>query len=282
MKYIILRTSLFFSLLFTAQQVLSKSEVQKVIDENDLVVVNAEASNIPVRYKKIVNAFGTILMEEKDENGAVEDSYFGCTGTHMGGGYVITAGHCVGANATLTSQTGCAFIEKNPLTLSNVELSEIQFGYRDQLAPFMKSKCQEIIAAQKNDDEGIDFAIIRVSPYPEEFILPDTTRHAIYGDTITIFSHPLGESLQWSKSCGNERVLNPDIPSQFIHHQCDTKPSSSGAAILNVLSLKIVGIHDGGLNDLDPATGLPLKTGMNYGTYILKSPLYEALKKLGF
>ncbi len=277
MKNILLIASIFLS----ATSSFSKIEIEKVIDDNDLVTVDKDISNIPFRYKKIMNAIGVVQYEQKNEDGKVEFSY-ACTGTHLGGGYVITAGHCVGASKTLSSQKDCSFIEKNPFMSSPVILSAIDFGYRDQVTPFMRSNCQEIVAALKDDDAGFDFAILKVSPYPEEFILPDITRRSILGDTVTIFSHPNGEALQWSKSCGVERVLRANIPGTFIQHQCDTKPGSSGAAIINVISLKVVGIHDGGFNDEDPATGLKLTTGMNYGTYILNSPLYDVLIKLGF
>jgi len=260
----------------------SKAAPDKVFGENDLLIVDKDITNIPFRYKKIVNAFGAMMYNEADDQGEVTDNYYACTGTHIGRGYVITAGHCVGATEKITSQQNCKFISEDPFISSNTSLATVDFGYRDQVVPFMKSKCQEIVAAMQNTETGYDFAILRVSPYPEEYILPDTSRRSIYGDTVTIFSHPNGEVLQWSKTCGVERILHPEVPEQFIQHHCDTKPGSSGAAIINALSLKVVGIHDGGLNDFDEASGLPQKTGMNYGTYILNSPLYEELKKLGF
>jgi V8-like Glu-specific endopeptidase len=255
----------------------SKAKTEKIIDDNDLVIVDAAASNVPLKYQKIVNAFGVIQFIEKDQDGNIADSYYGCTGTHLGRGYVITAGHCVGATEIVTSQANC-----NMGGDDSTVISEIHFGYRENVSPFMKSKCTEVVAAMKNDETGYDFAILKISPYPEEFILPDTNRRAATGDTVTIFSHPMGEVLQWSKTCGIEYSLHPEIPGSFIQHKCDTQRGSSGAAIINALTLKIVGVHDGGMNDFDLSTGRPLKTGMNYGTYILNSPLYEELKKIGF
>jgi V8-like Glu-specific endopeptidase len=269
------------SLLVSSVSIFAKPAAEKIIGDNDLVIVEKEGQNIPLRYQKMLNAFGVVQFQSKDQDG-LTDSFYGCTATHLGRGYVITAGHCVGAKSELSSQSDCSFMTKNPFETSTVVLNSVEFGYRDKLAPYMKSQCTEIVAAMKDDENGFDFAILKVSPAPEEFILPDTTRRSIIGDTVTIFSHPMGEVLQWSKTCGVERVLHPEIPGSFIQHQCDTKPGSSGAVIINALSLKIVGIHDGGLNDIDAATGIPLKTGMNYGTYILNSPLYEELKKLGF
>lgn len=260
----------------------AQNEIEKVFGKDDLVIVAADGRNIPLRFQKMLNAFGAVQYENKNESGQTTETFYGCTATHLGQGYVITAGHCVGATAELIAQKNCSMISKNPLDPSTVILAAIDFGYRDQLVPFMKSSCQEITAAIKDDDRGLDFAILKVSPYPDEFILPDTSHHSFADDKITLFSHPMGEVLQWSKTCNAARVLHADIPSSFVQYQCDTKPGSSGAAIISSRTLKIVGVHDGGVNDLDESTGMPLKTGMNYGTYISNSVLYNELKKLGF
>jgi hypothetical protein len=274
---------LFIAISVSTVFIFAQAIPEKIIGENDLVIVNKEASNIPFRYQKLVNAFGNVMYNEVDADGKLTDSYYGCTGTHMGNGYIIMAGHCVGATSVVTSQENCHFIQNdNPLISSQVHISTIDFGYREEGKPLMRSECQQIVAAMYDPVNGIDFAIVKVSTYPAEFILPDTKRRTITGDTLTIFSHPEGEVLQWSKTCGVERILHPELSSSFIHHKCDTKPGSSGAAIINVLSLRIVGVHDGGWNDFDIVTGLPLKSGMNSGTYILSSPLYNALKNIGF
>ena len=55
-------------------------EPSKIIGTNDLIAVNALATNIPLKYKALVNAFGLMSMS--------------CTATHIGNGYVLTAGHC--------------------------------------------------------------------------------------------------------------------------------------------------------------------------------------------
>ena len=109
---------------------------------------------------------------------------------------------------------------------------------------------------------------------PTATIAPELERRAIIGDTLTMFSHPEELPLRWSPFCGIERVQHPDLPKGAFHHQCDTNPGSSGATILNILTLKIIGIHDGGVVNSNG--------GMNYGTYIMNSPLYENLKALGF
>lgn len=279
LKYFNLFFLLFFSCFGFADSPL------KIIGENDLVLVNKDASNIPFRYKKIINAFGAVQFEDTAINEAgdeIKDYSYSCTATHIGRGYVLMAGHCVNARPTLTSFKGCQFDMEDPfLGKYSSRISSIDWGYREGLEPYMKSTCEEVVAAVQNDDTGVDFAIVRVSPAPEDYILPDMSRKAVFGDTVTIFSYPLGGPLQWSGLCGVERLQSEMFPETSAQHKCDTDRGSSGATIINALSLKIVGVHDGGAFDLDKDGNL-LTSGMNYGTYIFNSELYEALKNLGF
>jgi V8-like Glu-specific endopeptidase len=235
---------------------LSAVTVDKVIGNDDLRPVNADAANIPIQFQNLVNAFGRLSMD--------------CTGTHLGNGYVITAGHCFWSPPTLQRDLKCDDVT-------------IEWGLRKDAQPYLISKCEKIVFELNNGNH--DFAIIKVFPVPPVAILPDLNRRAVIGDTITIFSHPDKEPLQWAGFCGLERKVHGDLPTNTIQHKCDTKAGSSGAALINVLNHKIIGIHNGGVDGFafnkDPDL-LPQNTGMNYGSYVLDSPLYEALKELGF
>lgn len=232
------------------------ANIEKIIGDNELLLVAPDASNIPLRFQKLVNAFGKIGM--------------GCTATHIGHGYVLTAGHCFWAAPELQKDLDCADIA-------------IDWGVREGATPYLTSKCEKMIAQQTSDFN--DFAIMKVSPIPPVAIAPDMTRRAAIGDTLTVFSHPNELPLHWSHLCGVERVNHPELNANTIQHKCDTNPGSSGATLINVVSLKVVGIHDGGINGFqtikDPEL-LPMNTGMNYGTFIFNSPLYDALLELGF
>lgn len=246
-----------FVSLLTFTLAASASDTQKIIGENDLVTVNAEATNVPLKYRPLVDAFGLINM--------------GCTATHIGNGYVLTAGHCFWAGATPILDQDCAD-------------TTIDWGVREEKTSYMRSQCEKIIIAQR---DGInDFAILKVSPVPPVAIAPDMQRRAIIGDTVTIFSHPDELPLRWSRLCGVEMVQHPDLPAGSIQHKCDTNPGSSGATIINALTLKVIGIHDGGLGGnswADPQNpDSPISTGMNYGTFIQNSPLGDTLQSLGF
>ncbi len=221
-------------------------DIEKIIGEDDMIAVDATGSNIPARYKELINAFGILSM--------------GCTATHIGNGYVLTAGHCFYASEEPTANLECGD-------------TTISWGVREGVEPYLTSTCETILIAQQSSG-GNDFALIKVSPVPTAAIAPELTRRAIVGDTLTMFSHPEELPLRWSPFCGIEREQHPDLPKGAFNHKCDTNPGSSGATILNILTLKIIGIHDGGVVNSNG--------GMNYGTYIMNSPLYETLKGLGF
>jgi len=243
--------------VFTFNLIASASDLEKIIGDNDLVAVDAEATNVPLKYRPLVDAFGILSM--------------GCTATHIGNGYVLTAGHCFWAGEVPSKDENC------PST-------DVKWGFREGKTPYMTSKCEKIIIAQR--DGMNDYAIIKVSPVPPVAIAPDMNRRAIYGDTVTIFSHPDELPLRWSRLCGIEMQQHPDLPVGSIQHQCDTNPGSSGATIINALTLKVIGIHDGGIgrnSDADPGNpNSPISMGMNYGTYIQNSPLGDTLRSLGF
>jgi V8-like Glu-specific endopeptidase len=252
MKFSTILTSIaLITMGFSAQA----SNLEKIIGENDLVPVSADASNIPLKFRSLVDAFGHMSM--------------GCTATHIGNGYVLTAGHCFWAGQEVTRNQNCAD-------------TTIEWGLRIGRTPYLNSTCEKIIVAQRYN--GNDYALIKVSPIPPVAIAPEMQRRAIIGDTVTIFSHPDELPLRWSRSCGIERLQHPELPEGSIQHKCDTNPGSSGATILNSLTLKVVGIHDGGINgdeDIEDVYS-PEATGMNFGTFIFNSPLYDALREVGF
>ena len=217
---------------------------EKIIGTDDLIAVNADGSNIPQQYRRLIGAFGIISM--------------GCTATHIGNGYVLTAGHCFQAPEDLVRNQPCSG-------------TTIQWGVREGHASDLTSTCQTIVAEQLNDTN--DFAIIKVSPVPSVTVGVDIQRRAQDGDSLTIFSHPEMLPLRWSQSCVVEAVKHPGLPAASLQHKCDTNPGSSGATILNLQSLKVIGIHDGGLTS---------NGGMNYGTYIINSPIPDILKEIGF
>lgn len=235
-----------FAIVIGSQIVQADNEIEKIIGKNDLVAVDAKASNVPAKFRPLVDAFGKLGM--------------GCTATHIGGGYVLTAGHCFWASDKAIEDQDCAGAE-----------NEIQWGFREGTEPYLVSKCEKIVMAQRTDK--MDYALLKVSPIPPVAVKADWTKRARVNEKVTIFSHPEELPLRWSQYCKIQKVADTDFDQALIHHICDTNPGSSGATIINAITLKVVGIHDGGRADGNGG-------GLNYGTYIYDTPLRKILTKL--
>ncbi len=221
-------------------------EPSKIFGTNDMLAVNSEATNIPLKYKSLVNAFGLMSIS--------------CTATHIGNGYVLTAGHCFWVGSELAQDLPCGEIT-------------IEWGVRQGLPAYLKSTCERVLFAQRSTTN--DFAIIKVFPVPEAFVEVELSRRAVASDSLTLFSHPQELPLRWSGTCTVETNLDPLLSPTTLQHKCDTNPGSSGATILDAATNRIVGIHNGGRAT---AQG----TGMNYGTFTTNPELLTALKSLGF
>lgn len=205
----------------------------KIIGDNDLVPVTENGDNIPAAYRGILDAFGRISM--------------GCTATHIGQGFVLSAGHCFNAPSAREDLVDCDSVT-------------VEWGVRRSAQPYMVSRCEMILAQATNDQ--VDYAIFKVTPAPHAQ-LEVSDSPAVFGTDITLFGHPMGRTLEWSGVC---QMLTPDHGgwgSEAFSHQCDTEPGNSGSSVLDAHSLKIVGIHDGGIRPY------------NYGTFINQTPIAE-------
>lgn len=213
--------------------------IEKIIGSNELTPVINDGANIPAKYRPLIDAFGKISM--------------GCTATHIGHGVAITAGHCFEAPEKRINNKPC----------DNVT---IEWGYRKDKAPYMKSKCTMVLAAELNDTR--DYAIFKVDNVPPVSIEVDTSERPKFGTALTIFGHPQLRPLEWSQTCTLEKSSNGGWGADEFSHQCDTEPGNSGSTVINDTTLKIIGIHDGGRNP------------WNYATYIVNTPIKEFIGDL--
>ena len=255
---------------------LSKADVdpEKIIGVNNLIFVSIDKTNIPFKFRRVVDAIG--LMD------------VGCTVTYIGNGYAVTAGHCIWTKF-FEPIPETAFIDR-PCKDDFDHQFEIWWGYRSAEGdkPINKGVCERIVYAQVS--KYYDFAILKVSNPPNVKVGIDLESQVNLGRRITIFSHADSLPLQWSKNCTVKRIQVVGITTKSIMHECDTNPGSSGAAIIDMETLKIVGLHNGGVffdefKDPPPSSLFDPeaeKLGINYGTYVTDSPLREILKKLGF
>jgi V8-like Glu-specific endopeptidase len=147
-------------------------EQGKIIGENDLTPVTSNGANIPAKYAPIINAFGVMSM--------------GCTATHIGGGLVLSAGHCFGAPSTRKDNVPCPNVT-------------VKWGVRRDSQAYMTSQCKIVLAEEHSRNR--DYSIFRVEPAPETAIEPDLGKRPTVDTEITIFGHPQRRPLEWSKTC---------------------------------------------------------------------------------
>jgi V8-like Glu-specific endopeptidase len=186
-----------------------------IVGSNDLTQVNADGSNIPAKYRGVIDAAGHVYPS-------------GCTATHIGNGIALTAGHCFDAPSSR--------VDGRPCTGTTITWRE-----RSGVTNRPTSTCTRILAM--HDRDPYDYTIIEVSPPPVDAIPPRLNAGSSYavGYTGTLFSHPAWRTLEWSKTC----AVTPPYATSF-NHTCDTEGGSSGAAMLEDSTLTVTGIHYAG------------------------------------
>jgi V8-like Glu-specific endopeptidase len=239
----------------------SISAVQsKIIGENNLIKVKKDGSNVDSNLRPYLDAFGIISLGEGV-----------CSGTHIGNGYVLTAGHCIlpeGQQGTLTNK-GCANIK-------------IYWGYRGspetgspKPGVSMVSQCTQMIYAERTEKR--DFAVLKVDQAPSASI-PLAANKASQGTKITIFGYPQGRPLEWSQYCSVKGVEGYNT---MFAHLCDTEPGNSGSTILAISSSGApyaIGIHDAGADNFN--VGTYLSEALTTLKTVAKVDLLAATRKL--
>ena len=247
----------------SSEVVVSEAHPSKIIGENNLVKVKADGSNLDASLRGLIDAFGLIML---GQDGA-------CSGTHLGNGYVLSAGHCFLDEANPADQS-----------VSNKDCSttKVYWGYRGSPAtgsakPVVSqiSQCTKIIYAELS--KAKDFAIFKVDQAPKAKIAISTDNKRTTSNTkLTIFGYPQARPLEWSQFCSLQNGSAISIggfkgASTFVYN-CDTEPGNSGSSVIGITSsgaAKVVGVHDGST----PAD-------YNYGTYMYD--IRSILKQKGF
>jgi V8-like Glu-specific endopeptidase len=207
--------ALFISLQISFAQNLSSG--RNIVGQDDFLTVNEDFSNIPAKWWRLADSVGRFSM--------------GCTGTHLGRGLVVTAGHCFDANQNTSQNSPC-------------EKVQIRWGYRGSRQSTLVSQCLRVLAMQNKP--GIDYAIVEVSPAPPSWVNIDPRPLDLDQERATLFSHPKGRPLQWSRYCRTKKLDPPPRDARFIFHECDTLPGSSGASLVLESTGRVVALHKGG------------------------------------
>jgi|GEM_PF-3383146 len=187
-----------------------------IVGGNDLIPVAADGSNVPAKYRPLLDAFGLLTIG----TGGF------CTATHLGSGVVMTAGHCFAAGSGGQTNIACP---------ANTTVS---WGKRAGTGPNLVSSCTRILAMQNSG--AWDYAFIEVSPPPSTAVGFQSNAGGVgnpVGSSATIFSHPQARDLEWSQTC-----YIPPLAAGFLH-SCDTESGSSGAAVIEDDSLQVVGVN---------------------------------------
>ena len=204
--------TLTFILLSCGKNLYKKSDLHKIIDDNDLLPIKESKET-----QHITKAMGMMNL--------------GCTVTHIGQGLAITAGHCFYPfkfSGIATDET-CASDDY-----------DINWGVTINNDAYMTSDCERIILLEHSSQK--DYALFSVDPSPH-FAIPiqlDTNDQT--NQAITIFSFPQKRPLEWSGWCTIEDFIPFSDKNQFSY-SCDTEGGSSGASVLND-QLEIIGIHN--------------------------------------
>ncbi|MGA1195247.1 MAG: trypsin-like serine peptidase [Candidatus Latescibacterota bacterium] len=217
---------LFLFGIFTALDVTPSSAwaqaTEKVIGENDFVPVAADAENLPMELQAAVSAVGQLNI--------------GCTATHIGGGLVLTAGHCVTRSPRARSK-GCP------------QLGVIWGNYGGN-KKYSVSKCITVEAREYND--RVDYAVLRVANPPSAVVEVDWEPQA-QNISATILSFPRMRPMEWSPNCATHPYMDPVRAVVKFSHSCDTEGGSSGAPIFSADTFKMIGIHGGAGDELNYA-----------------------------
>lgn len=234
----------------------------KLIGIAPLVPVKADGSNLDPSLRAAIDAFGLIALGSSGY----------CSGTHIGNGYVLSAGHCFVPEPVPGKPVKDVAIVNQPCSTTTVN-----WGYRGSPKTgnpkplvTLVSRCTKIIYAELS--KARDFAIFRVNSAPRSYIpLANETQRTPANTKLTIFGYPQARPLEWSQYCP---LVDPSkVPSmtrqlsgtgRFIY-QCDTEPGNSGSSVLAISknkTLLVVGIHD---------AAAPPTSPYNIGTYLFEA-----------
>lgn len=181
-----------------------------------------------------------------------------CTATHVGNGYVVTAGHCVADAAIDQEACSSLFIEWDYRKSRN--------DLKATPKPTIIGKCQKIISWEfrGGDAYTIDHAIIKVDNAPDNAVAIDPQPLVEVGSTVHQFSHPGGVPLLWANQC---KITQ--LPFQYYRHDCFSASGSSGSALIDFKTNKLIGVLSMGRdktnfsvrNDLSPIGCFDILTG---------------------
>jgi len=236
-------------------------------------VVKADGSNLPANLRALRGAFAKVRYSV-----SFDEAAGACTGTHIGNGLVLTAGHCFRREW----ETGMVY-RRTPRESEDRPFARITVTFED-------GKSWDATMLDWSLTMQQDYAILRLpdGAQPSASVpLRKATTSPAFGTKLTMLSYPDKRSfnrregmvdettLIWSKYCtyddasGEEdRYGMIDVTHGHFAHQCESEPGSSGAAVIDATTLEVVGVHNGEL------------TASLYATKLDEIPARQYVEKL--
>jgi hypothetical protein len=234
-------------------------------------VVKPDGSNLPANLQPLRGAIAKVTHLVSFEGGAGA-----CTGTHVGNGLVLTAGHCFRRDW----QTGMVYRRTPREDDGPFERINVQF---EDGKNFTATMLDWALTMQD------DYAILRLEgdELPSAAIpIRQASTAPAYGTKLTMLSYPDGRrregrdviddtTLIWSKYCTYDDSSGEvddfhmvDVAHGRFAHQCFSAPGSSGAVLIDATTLEVVGIHNGYVNEA------------NFGMQIANVPWHQYVDAL--
>ena len=192
------------------------------------VMASCGTPNAQSRQKVIVG--DNDLEEVSDDHLLIAIGKVGadCTGFHVGGGFVLTASHCL-------SEKG----RGQQLLYSWLDRSTFQGAASDSPLELVQSPVEEILAQEESAEQ--DYALLRISGVPSEALRVNFELTSEIPFPVTLVSYPKGRPLSTSGLC---TIAGVDYGSRYFH-DCDSTGGSSGGPLLDP-SGRAIAIHNRG------------------------------------
>lgn len=162
-----------------------------------------------------------------------------CTGWRVGPTetkkYILTNNHCIG-------------------TASSARSTEVWFGYQytscnsTQLEPITKVACQDLVATSSS----LDFSLVELRPnsnLDQYGYLELDVRKPNVGEKMYILQHPNAGvtkiAIESDQDAGGACAVGR-VTSTRVYYMCDTRPGSSGSAVLSMNTRKVISLHNTG------------------------------------
>jgi V8-like Glu-specific endopeptidase len=265
MKYFAQSLAVFLCFSACKQREFNQADTQIVIGKDDRVGVSIKKDNLPPGYGPLVDAVGVIRQQNKKwANGASTPV---CTAFHIGGGIVVTAGHCLVGTApkepplvNIAPRKGVLFTDFNYFAGGTVQRSQI---------------LNMIYVRNTRNQDGIDVGLFEISNPPKAALRLNRGPRPPVGTKISMIASNEGSTLMWSGFCElHNRIYSSDLPEfefelkrQFAY-KCDVSPGASGAPIIQDSDKSVVGVSiTQGIGGVDPNSNTKIEGVEELGRY---------------